>query len=386
MRITLDHIAARAKVSKMTTSAILSGRYIPQRPAAVARAKNIHKIAQQLGYRPNIAARATSTGRFDNIALLISADMSRSTIPPRLLGAIHDALAQRRLQMTLAKLSDDAATDDAFVPRILREWSADGLLVNYHKSIPDGMEALIDASGHPAIWLNCRRDHDCIRPDDFDASLRLTQHLLHQGHRRIAYVDMHCSFRHQPDEHYSQYERWEGYAAAMRQAGLQPRRIDFAHRAWKNRAMFEFWSAPQSSWLAASDRPTAIVAYSDAEVGPVMLAAQKLGLNLPDDLAIVSFGEGRSLVHGLRIPSMGLPHEVMGQQAVAMLLERIGNPRLRQPTVKVPFTFELNPMSVGGAEPPVDPPSLDSQESTGHAQPPGNSGSPGNRKTRNTAG
>ncbi len=354
MRITLDHIAAQANVSKMTASSILSGRYVPQRPDAVARARKIHKIAQQLGYRPNVAARATSTGRFGNIALLISADMSRSTIPPRLLGSIHDALSERHLHMTLAKLSDDAATDDAFVPRILREWSADGLLVNYHKRIPAGMESLIDASGHPAIWLNCRREHDCIRPDDHDASLRLTRHLLQQGHRRIAYADTHCSFRHQPDEHYSQYERWEGYAQAMRDAGLEPTRIDFADRGWRNKAALEFWTDPQLSILGSADRPTAIVAYSNNEAGMILLAAQRLGLTVPDDLALTSFSEGRLSLYGLRLPSMIIPHEQMGALAVDMLHSRIDQPDEHLPAAKVAFQFELNPTPVGGIEPSPD--------------------------------
>jgi LacI family transcriptional regulator len=354
MRVTLEHIAEKAKVSTMTASAILTGRYVPRRADAVVRARRIHQVARELGYRPNGAARATSTGRFGNIALLISADLSRSNIPTRLLGSIHDALADRKLHMTLAKLSDQAVTDESFVPRILREWSADGLLINYHKNIPAGMEQLIESSRQPAIWINCECERDCVLPDDRDAGLRLTQHLIQQGHRRIAYVDFRTSFRYEPGEHYSQYARWEGYEAAMHHAGLEPRRIDFAQRAWRNKAALEFWTAPESTWLASSDRPTAVIAYS-TEANTLLLAAHRLGLRVPDDLAIASFAESPISLQGLRLPTMLVPNEKVGQLAVDMLMHRIEQPEEHQPAVRVPFEFDPNPQPSGNTEPTVVP-------------------------------
>jgi hypothetical protein len=38
---------------------------------------------------------------------------------------------ERELHLTLGDLPDESLTDEAYVPRILREWSVDGLLINY---------------------------------------------------------------------------------------------------------------------------------------------------------------------------------------------------------------------------------------------------------------
>lgn len=350
MPATQKDIAQRLGISQYSVSHALKN----SSRISLQTRQRVRRMAQKLGYRVNTSARAIRRGRFGNIALLISADLRRSTIPTSLLGALHDALAQRRIHLTVTKLSDEALTDENFVPQILREWSADGLLINYHKEIPPGMEALIERCGHAAIWLNCKRNHDAIRPDDFDAGWRLTRHFIEQGHRHIAYMDMHCGFRHEPEDHYSNYDRWDGYAAAMREAGLAPRRIDAAGRAWRNRAIYEFWTQPESSWLALPDRPTAVVAYGADEVSPLMLASQALGLRLPQDLAIGTFGEGRNMFDGLRLPAMMLPHEEMGRLAVEMLLHRIDKPLSPLPAARVAFRPELNPPSAGRSEPPVD--------------------------------
>jgi LacI family transcriptional regulator len=336
---TQKDIARKLGISQYSVSHALNG----SNSVSERTRKRVQKLAARIGYKLNSSARAVRRGCFGNIAMLISSELSRSTIPPDLLGAVHDALSERRLHLTLSKLSDGAVTRSDLVPHILTEARADGLLINYHKMIPPGMERIIADCRLPAIWLNCRVDHDCVRPDDFQASRRLTRHFIEQGHRRIAYIDMHCGFDHQPGDHYSQYDRFEGYLSAMEEAALEPRRIDGAGQMWQNRAIYEFWNLPRSGWLAKPDRPTALVAYGSTEIQPVMLAAQALGMRLPDDLAIGSFGDGPISVAGLRVPTMVIPQEEIGRRAVALLLERVKDPtRSLEPNV-VPCVFDPNP-------------------------------------------
>jgi LacI family transcriptional regulator len=228
---------------------------------------------------------------------------------------------------------------------------SDGLLVNYNWQIPERMSQLIEDYEIPSIWVNCKRDRDCVYPDDFDAAKRLTELLLARGHRRVAYADFHYDFEAEAEEeHYSKPDRWAGYVAAMRQAGLPPRRIDTGGSPHRNRSTYEFWANAGNTPLAAADRPTAIIEYGGS-AGAVALAARALGLRIPEDLALATFGEGeRAFVHGLQVPSMLLPHEALGRKAVEMILEKIEHPTAPLEPVSVPFRLDARAVAGPSAE------------------------------------
>jgi LacI family transcriptional regulator len=351
-RATLKAVAEKAQVSEMTVSAILNGRYTPRRKDAVRRAKRIRRIADELGYRPNAAARTMASGRFGAVALLLSADGSgRSNLPEGLLRGLTTALEERGLHLVITDLPDDRLTDETYVPKILREWMSDGLLINYNWQIPRRMSQLIEDYEIPSIWVNCKRDRDCVYPDDFDAGRRLAKLFLGHGHRRVAYADFHYGFEAGTEqEHYSKPDRWAGYVAAMREAGLPARRLDTGDSPHRNRSTYEFWANAETTPLARADRPTAVIEYGGS-AGAVALAARALGLRIPEDLALATFAEGdRAFVHGLQVPSMLLPHEQVGRKAVEMMLEKIERPAVPLEPVRVPFRLDARGAAAPSAE------------------------------------
>ena len=68
---TLAEIAREAGVSPATVSNVLNGRNKENWGSSARRADEIRAVAQRMGYRPNAAARATATGRFGAVALLL---------------------------------------------------------------------------------------------------------------------------------------------------------------------------------------------------------------------------------------------------------------------------------------------------------------------------
>jgi LacI family transcriptional regulator len=340
MAATVKEIAALTDLFVPTVVQILGNRADRYSKATQQR---VRKTARELGYRPNSFARAVRLGRFGQAALLLSTDRGRSYLPPDLFDGLHDSLAEHEMHLCVVKLPDEKLTDAGFVPKILREWCCDGLLVNYTDQIPPKMIELIESSRHPAVWLNTKRDHDCVYPDDFDAGRRLTAMLIERGHRHIAYVDLHFAFdtRTQP-KRYSKWDRWTGYEQAMRDAGLAPRRIDAAATALHDVAgIYEFWSNPAGSWLDRDDRPTAVVCYAREDANPIALAAQKLGLRLPQDLAFAAFADrGQAVMPALLPPVAVLPHEELGRKAVEMLMAKIASPTRVQKPVAVRFRLD----------------------------------------------
>lgn len=334
--ITLKEIATKADVSEMTVSKVLSGRYQPTQKRAVARATRIRQLAVKMGYRPNAAAKAIRSGRFGAIALLMSVKPYRGTLFQDMLFAIHDELAENDMKLTMARMNDEQLVDDSKLPKLLNEWCCDGMLVNYTDNVPQRMRDLISAHHLPAIWVNTLLDYDCVMLADIPGAVAATEALIQVGHKRIAFVD----YTHGPDAvdpHYSANARLEGYRQAMQSAGL-PRQKIFpihGHHMPKEQRV-----QACCKWLSAPDRPTAVVVYGGEEVYPILYAAQNVGIHIPNDLSIVTFGENIIELFGPRIAMMKLPTQLLGQRAVSMLLQKVSEPDRIFPSEQLPLTLD----------------------------------------------
>jgi DNA-binding LacI/PurR family transcriptional regulator len=93
------------------------------------------------------------------VGLLASRQGPNGALLGTLLNSIRHHLTERELHLTLGDLPDESLTDEAYVPRILREWSVDGLLINYIAGIPDKMIELIGRYQIPSVWLNSAKSY-----------------------------------------------------------------------------------------------------------------------------------------------------------------------------------------------------------------------------------
>jgi LacI family transcriptional regulator len=324
-RVTVSQVAQAAGLSQPTVSQILSGK--GQRYHPDTRQK-VHDTARQLGYRVNTAARSMRTGRFDAIALVLGVRGFCSSLPPELLGGIHDATGPAQLNLIVARFNDEQLTDSDHTPHLLATLSADGLLMNYTHAVPDRVHDLLGESGLPAVWINTDRPTCCVRPDDQQAGVAATQQLLERGHRRIAYIDF------TPDvgpmgHHYSVAARAAGYAAAMRDAGATATRYN--HDTWDGGSPDLF----VQQLLSRPDRPTAFVGYGERSIHAIHLAARGLGLAVPDDLSLIKFSSRRD-----GYSSMLIPEQQVGRRAVQMLQVMIDDPSVKPDAVAIPFDFD----------------------------------------------
>jgi LacI family transcriptional regulator len=322
MGVTIKEIAAAAGVSWQTVSLVMrdKGR------VGEATRRRVRATAERLGYRPNGAARAYRTGRFDCVALVLGAVDERSDLPIGLLRGVQEELGRNDMHLSVARLPDAELARAGFVPRVLRENSADGMLINYTHGIPRRMLELIERSRAPAVWLNTNLPRDCVCPDDEEAACRLTRHLLGLGHRRIAYVKTDAS------SHYSTAERRRGYEMAMAEAGLAPLAIDRAVRPRESGPLFD-------ALLAAEDRrPTALILRPE-DLATAAYCAACRGLRVPRDISLVCIAGAELRLAGADVTAAIVPSRQEGIEAVRMLLARIRTPGASFPARRIPFDF-----------------------------------------------
>ena len=330
MQVTLKEIAERTGLSFQTVGDVLkpgSKRAARYRPSTRQR---VLEAAAELGYRPNQAARAMITGRFGCAALVMGVRPNRSNLPAALLRGIHDALAERGMHLTCAILPDEQLTGEGFIPTVLRQWMADGLLINYTDHLPPLLLERLRTSGIPVVWLNTKLPGDCVHPDDFGAGRRAGEHLLSLGHRRLGFVNF------SGEDHYSTRDRRAGFAEACRQGGA-PAPAELVCLGGTERERIE-----RAMAFLRDERPSAVAAYGPTTATPVLFAAQALGLAVPRDVSLVSFAGGFETWAGLRITTLAIPEYRMGQAAVERLCARLDDSALAVPTDRsngIPFGF-----------------------------------------------
>jgi LacI family transcriptional regulator len=326
--VTIRDIAVRSGLSVPTVSKILNdkGSY----PDSTR--DRVQRVARELGYRPNRSARAMQSGRFGCVALLGSTIASRSVLPEQLLAGVMDVLAEHDLQLLLAALPDASLADDGYVPRILREWMVDGLLINYNADIPAALAQVIEGHQLPAVWINSKQEHDCVFPDDFEAAREAAERLINLGHRRIAYVDWVGV------THYSRADRARGYEEAMAARGLTPTLIaaegTHSHLVLAERVLDR----------PAAERPTAVITYAPFMATTLAYAAARRGRRVPEDLSLVCFNNRVERTIGQALDAMVLPEAEMGRLAVEMLLQKIEDPSRRLAPRAVRATYGAGEM------------------------------------------
>jgi LacI family transcriptional regulator len=339
--VTIKEIARKTGLSIPTVGNVL-GR-AASRYSAETR-QRVLRTAQELGYRPNSSARAVRIGRFGCAALVLSRSkgQTHSYIPLGLLDGLDEELIKHDMHLTVSWLSDEELSSDEFLPKVVREYMADGLIINYTHEIPPRMLEAIHAHHAPAVWVNAKLEEDCVHPDDYDAARTATRQLIEIGHRRIAFLHLinpifNATFEQsRPKFHYSVADRADGYVQAMRGAGLTPR---VAHH---DRFVAEAdHLAACVELLRGEDRPTAVLVYSDHDLSSLMCAAASLGLSIPNDLSVLTFFPTEPWVGGRRVSAVQLPAAEVGRRAVRMLLQKINKPDQPCPAEAVQYQAAL---------------------------------------------
>jgi LacI family transcriptional regulator len=310
---------------------------------SAATRERILSAARDLGFAPNTAAIAISRGRFGGIAILSSAERGRPLPSPRVSHAMQEECHARNLHLSMTTLSDSQLVGDGQLPKLLRELSVDGFLINILIPIPR-MTEYLEKQRLPSVWLNVRRASDCLYPDDYDGVRRGTEHLIRLGHRRIAYT---MTSGHMGEAlHYSVGDRERAYLDTMHGAGLEPRLLkpDRDLKPLERAAYVRAWLSEP-----ASSRPTAVIGYERAEGMTVLWQAHELGIDVPGQLSVMHVTEEPDEWTGRVITRLRIPQYDIGHRAVELLCRKIDDPA--EPLPPCPVPLDLIPGETAGPAP-----------------------------------
>ncbi len=328
----IREIAQRLNVSKSTVALAVSTTE-ENCPLAPATRERILKACADMGYRVNSIARTMRTGRFNTIAMIVG-KISPYFLPAELVYGAEDALEKKGYRLNLTWLDNRRLTSANYVPKVLEEWSCDGLLIHYATFLPKKMLELIERHQIPTVWMNSKLEHDCVHPDDFNAAYDATQRIIALGHKHIGYLHFHHF------EHYSETDRFGGYEKAMREAGLKPQRVRVPPMESPAEIRVDHRQEIARKIIQARNRPTALLCYEMEVAAPILVAALSSGLRVPEDLSLVTFGRYNRNNTGISISTIQLNLEELGRRSADMLLKKIEKPSKFLSPIAVPLKMD----------------------------------------------
>ncbi len=304
-RVSIKDIAKAAGVSHSTVSrALRNSPLVNEKTAAY-----IRKLAEEMGYTPNIVAQSLVTQRTYTIGLVVTS-ISDPFID-RIVEGIEDLALSEGYSVFLSASHADPGREIAVVETFHRR-RVDGLIVLASRVGSLYAERLQDL-GVPIVLINNQADGEYIysvSADDPQGAMLAVQHLVDLGHERIGYVG--CHFRA-----HSNRRRLEGYRRALSRAGIPYRSNLVIHP----RTFSDVENGRAALQPLLESGATAVFCYNDRTAIGLMVEARKQGLRLPEDLSIVGFDNiEASWYVSPPLTTVDQPRFRMGQEAMRMLL------------------------------------------------------------------
>jgi LacI family transcriptional regulator len=278
MTVTIYDVAREANVSMATVSRVVNNNpnVKPQTR------KKVFDAIEKLGYRPNAVARGLASKKTTTVGVVIP-DISNANFAEVARG-IEDIANMYHYNIILCN-ADKRKEKEIRVINTLLEKQVDGLLF-MGGAVSDEHIQAFKTSTVPIVLCATTDERDAYPSVDIDhkaAAKDAVKELLRQGHRRISMISG-------PLEDPSVgYARFQGYKAAMEEAGLQVE--DALVRIGNYR--YESGAETAKYFLELDPRPTAIFAANDEMAIGAIHAIQDAGLKVPDDISVIGLDNSR---------------------------------------------------------------------------------------------
>ncbi|RMG66227.1 MAG: LacI family transcriptional regulator [Bacteroidetes bacterium] len=311
---TITDLAKRLGVSASTVSRAL--RHDPQISQETTR--RVWEAARQTGYRPNPFAVGLVKRNSGTIGLLISEidHIFFATVIDGILSAAEQAGYQVITCLSHARYSEEKTQID----RLLAS-HVDGILVCYSSQTEDfsHLQRVLDEEV-PLVFFD-RNTEDLDAPsvisDDFQGAELAVEHLIARGRRRVMHIKG-------PEALSISFYRFMGYRETLARHDI-PLNPEWIFDSVDTKAS-EIKEADRLR--KALGEVDAVFAFNDYAAYQVLQLLRALGRRVPDDVAIVGFGDLPMAEYltptltSVRQPAFG-----MGERAVEVLVQQMNRPK-----------------------------------------------------------
>ena len=321
-------VALAAGVGTITVSRALK---TPDRVSIDVRARVKAAIAAT-GYVPNLAAGTLKSHRSNIVAAIVPT--LRNTIFAATAEGLAEELRSHGFQLMLASSGYSLQTEEDILVKLLGQQPAAVVLTGIRHT--PRVRELLRERRLPVVetWdLTSRPIDRVVGFSNREAARSMTLALADRGYQRIVFAGT------PPRQEWRATQRLTGYRQAMRELAREPDALFLPDNALS----IEAGAHAVNALIEREHRPDAIFFVNDVVAFGAAQACQRLGISVPDELAIAGFGDfDLALAANPPLSTVRIPGERIGRTAAAMILESIHANADRSDTHRsVDLGFEL---------------------------------------------
>jgi DNA-binding LacI/PurR family transcriptional regulator len=275
MPSTLKDVAIHAKVSIATVSRVLNGSgYVSNEVK-----ERVEKIMKELNYQPNAIARSLKNAKTHTIGVIVP-DVSN----PYFMGIVRafEDKVSPNYHLLLCS-SDEIVEKEISYLDVFLEKRVDGLFLSHCRlEVADSLNKYLNQN-IPVVLVDRHAEDlevDTVYEENIKSSYQLTNHLISIGHRDIAMINSSIGSNSK--------DRQRGYEQALKDAGFESSPEYVLCGKFNQQTGYTFG---KQLLMMGKKRPTAIFAANNLIAVGVLQAIREFGLEVPNDISLVSFGD-----------------------------------------------------------------------------------------------
>ncbi|MFB1080390.1 catabolite control protein A [Jeotgalibacillus sp. JSM ZJ347] len=326
MNITIYDVAREANVSMATVSRVVNGN--PNVKPATR--KKVLEVIERLGYRPNAVARGLASKKTTTVGVIIP-DISNIFFA-ELARGIEDIATMYKYNIILSN-SDQNEEKELHLLNTMLGKQVDGIVFMGGR-ITEEHVAEFQRSPVPIVIAGSVEETNqtpSVNIDYYQASVDAVSSLIEKGHKDVAFVSgpFHDTI--------NRSMKLEGYKAALESNGL----------IYSEDLVFEgdyTYDSGLDAWAKLREldkKPTAIFVGNDEMALGVVHGAQDEGLNIPEDVEVMSFDNTKlALMVRPQLTSVVQPLYDIGAVAMRLLTKLMNKETIEDQTVVLPHRIE----------------------------------------------
>lgn len=309
-QVTIVDIAKQLGISKSTVSRVLTGH-----PNVSEKTKQeVLELAEKLDYQRNMLSINLLRQKSNTIGVVVPEIIS-SYFPQVIMGA-QEVATSFGYNILICNSNENYETEVANTKMLLAN-QVDGMLISITKETRNSDHLKIfQRKGIPIVMFN-RVCDDVAAPkvlvDDFEGAFNAVEHLILTGRKRIAHLAGPSSLT-------ISVKRLEGYKAALAKHGIAiDESIIIPYDLTLSKVKIYL-----THLLRMENPPDALFAINDPTAVEAIQIAKKIGVSIPEDLAIVGFSNDyASALIEPPLTTVSQPVTDIGSTACQLLIDQM---------------------------------------------------------------
>lgn len=346
---TIKDVAERAGLSTTLVSRFLNGRS----GVSPDSKRKIEAAIKELNYRPNGIARSLVLQKTQSIGIVL--DNLGAPFAARLIAGLEqgaeDFDKENQYNVLFCSSNGDLQKKKRHV-HYLTQGRVDGIIIYGSLTSDDTIIRELAETTFPFLLIENDMnnvDVDKVIIDNAEGAYRATEHLIKQGHRRIAHMAGNMNLK-------ITLERMNGYIRALQDYHIPVRSELILHPTFEtaerhlpqdrnsrgDRSYYVAGYKEMKKMIAGGDLPDAIFFASDISAFGAIQAMEEAGIRVPDDISVVGFDDENPADYECDckpITTMRQPLYDLGYTGIKRLIAGIHDPELPKEKIVLKATL-----------------------------------------------